>query len=60
MCYVLVEPPRLGCQTLHHFEWSIGLLVPVTAERKTLTSADNGGDGGGRKVVGVEQNSLGK
>ena len=60
MCYGLIEAPRLGYQTLHHFEWSIGLRVPVTAERKTLTNVGNGGDDEGRKAVGVEQNSLGK
>ena len=54
------EPPHLDHQTLHHFKWSIGLWVPVTAARKTLTNVDNGGDDWDKKVVGVGQNSLGK
>lgn len=54
------EPPYLGHQTLHHFEWSIGLRVSVVAVRDTLTDADNGGSDDRSRMVAVGKNSLGK
>lgn len=54
------EPPHLGRQTLHHFEWSIEPRVSVTAVN-THADVDNGGrDDCGKKVVAVGKNSLGK
>jgi len=62
MRYVLMnEPPYLGLQTLHQFEWSIGLRVSVTAAGNALNNVDNGGsDDRDKKVVAVGKNSLGK
>jgi hypothetical protein len=60
MCYILIEPPLLDHQTLHHSEWPNGPQVSAIAVMNNCADADGGGGDRCNLAVVAAVNSLGK